>query len=258
MGSRAFVYSDQACQPALRRIPVPHRLICASLSLVLLWTFAVPRMVRAQPPAGRRPRLRPASSTRSWPRSSPGATSTGRRSSSTSSTTLENFEVLGPGRAPLLRGKREFSWYVRDGMHVRSPVRFDGVTVGDDDRRKYEDDWIKEERDRLERRAKRDAAKAGSAADAASPEPPVGGDTPIATPRFVSEAYFMDFKFEAGNYYLVGHESLDGHDVLRIEYYPTRMFDDNDREHGEEPERAAAAQEGRRRTRRSRTKSTAR
>ena len=43
----------------------------------------------------------------------------------------------------------------------------------------------------------------------------------------------MDFKFEAGNYYLVGHESLDGHDVVRIECYPTRMFDDNDHEHGE-------------------------
>ena len=42
---------------------------------------------------------------------------------------IETFEVLGPGRAPLHRGRREFSWYVRDGMHVRSPVRFDGVTV---------------------------------------------------------------------------------------------------------------------------------
>ncbi len=36
----------------------------------------------------------------------------------------------------------------------------------------------------------------------------------------------MDFKFEAGNYYLAGRETLEGHDVLRIEYYPTRMFDD--------------------------------
>ena len=48
----------------------------------------------------------------------------------------------------------------------------------------------------------------------------------MATPRFVSEAYFMDFKFEAGNYYLAGREQLEGHNVLRIEYYPTRMFSD--------------------------------
>ena len=48
----------------------------------------------------------------------------------------------------------------------------------------------------------------------------------MATPRFVSEAYFMDFKFEAGNYYLAGREQLDGHQVLRVEYYPTHMFND--------------------------------
>ena len=37
----------------------------------------------------------------------------------------ETFEILGPGRTPLYRGHREFAWYVRDGMHVRSPIRFD-------------------------------------------------------------------------------------------------------------------------------------
>ena len=141
---------------------------------------------------------------------------------------IETFELLGPGRVPLHRGRREFSWYVRDGMHVRSPVRFDGVTVSEADRRKYEDDWIHRERERLERKAKRDADKAGSPAEPPRAEAPVSGETPIATPRFVSEAYFMDFKFEAGNYYLAGRELLDGHQVLRVEYYPTHMFDDND------------------------------
>jgi hypothetical protein len=143
----------------------------------------------------------------------------------------ETFEILGPGRTPLHRGRRDFAWYVRDGMHVRSPVRFDGVTVGEEDRRKYEDNWIKQERERLERRTKREAEKAGKTVTPDSSEtagPPVGGETPIATPRFVSEAYFMDFKFEAGNYYLAGREQLEGHNVLRIEYYPTRMFDDHD------------------------------
>ena len=141
---------------------------------------------------------------------------------------IETFELLGPGRVPLHRGRREFSWYVRDGMHVRSPVRFDGVTVSEADRRKYEDDWIHRERERLERKAKRDADRTGSPAEPPPAEAPVSGETPIATPRFVSEAYFMDFKFEAGNYYLAGRELLDGHQVLRVEYYPTHMFDDND------------------------------
>ena len=43
-------------------------------------------------------------------------------------------------------------------------------------------------------------------------------------PRFVSAAYFLRFTFDPGQYALAGRESLDGRDVLRIEYYPTRMF----------------------------------
>jgi len=153
---------------------------------------------------------------------------------------VETFEMLGPGRIPLIRGKREFSWYVRDGLHVRSPVRFDGVTVGEADRRKYEDEWIARERGRLERRAKRKATEPGSP-EAEPSGPPVSGETPVATPRFVSEAYFMDFRFEAGTYYLAGREELAGKRVLRIEYYPTRMFnidnDDDDDDKADDPDR---------------------
>ena len=48
-------------------------------------------------------------------------------------------------------------------------------------------------------------------------------------PQFISSAYFLRFKFEAGKYALVGHETFDGRDVLRIEYYPERMFSGTDR-----------------------------
>ena len=57
-----------------------------------------------------------------------------------------------------------------------------------------------------------------------------GGGVAGTEPRFVSEAYFMDFKFEPGNYYLAGREKLEGHDVLRIEYYPTHLFNESDDE----------------------------
>lgn len=46
----------------------------------------------------------------------------------------------------------------------------------------------------------------------------------VAAPRFVSTAYFMRFRFDPGHYALVGREQLLGRDVLRIEYYPTRLF----------------------------------
>src|SRR5207302_11085645 len=51
-------------------------------------------------------------------------------------------------------------------------------------------------------------------------------------PQFVSSAYFLRFKFEEGKYALVGRETLDGRDVLRIEYYPTRLFGGTDRRRG--------------------------
>jgi hypothetical protein len=139
----------------------------------------------------------------------------------------EQVEVLGPARMPIFRQNREFAWYVRDGLHVRSPVRFDGVAVGDEDRKKYEDDWARRERSRLERKDKKDAQESAEPAPADNPTGPSGA-SPVPTPRFVSEAYFMDFKFEPGNYYLAGREQLDGQQVLRIEYYPTRMFNDDD------------------------------
>jgi hypothetical protein len=66
----------------------------------------------------------------------------------------ESFAILGPGRTPLYRTRREYTWYVRDGMHVRSPVRFNGVTVGERDRERYEADWMRREKERRARKAK--------------------------------------------------------------------------------------------------------
>ena len=42
---------------------------------------------------------------------------------------VETFEILGPGGAPINRFKREYTWYVRDGIHVRSPLKYDGVPI---------------------------------------------------------------------------------------------------------------------------------
>jgi len=143
----------------------------------------------------------------------------------------EEFEVLGPGRFPLYRTKREFTWYLRDGVHVRSPLRFDGVKVTDEERDRYEKKWLSRELNRQEerekRRKEREITVGPQGVEVVSPGMP-------AEPRFVSEAYFMDFKFEPGNYYLAGREKLEGKDVLKIEYYPTGMFgDDDERDRGD-------------------------
>ena len=63
-------------------------------------------------------------------------------------------------------------------------------------------------------------------------------------PQFISSAYFLRFKFEEGKYALVGRETLDGRDVLRIEYYPARMFGGTDRRRtGKEPSAADKARD---------------
>ena len=155
----------------------------------------------------------------------------------------EEFEILGPGRWPLHRTKREYTWYVREGVHVRSPLRYNGVGVDEEARTRYERNWLERERRRAEERARRekekkDAKEKGKdvAADdrekgsiSVGPQGvEVAGAAMPVEPRFVSEAYFMDFKFDPGNYYLAGKETLEGKDVLRIEYYPERMFADED------------------------------
>ena len=149
---------------------------------------------------------------------------------------VETFEILGPARTRLHRTKREYTWYVRDGMHVRSPVRFEGVSVGEEARDDYERNWIRREVSRQERRKEKEKElekeKSKGDREIAITSGGIeisGGDVPTE-PRFVSEAYFMEFKFEAGNYYLAGREKLEGQDVLRIEYYPTRLFGGTDDE----------------------------
>jgi hypothetical protein len=144
----------------------------------------------------------------------------------------ESFDLLGPGRIPVARMRRDYTWFVQDGIHVRSPLRVDGVPVPDSDRRDYEQHWIKSELARREYRTKRDERRAARGLGPALSAPSVN------EPRFVSESYFMDFTFEPGNYYLAGKETLDGQQVLKIDYLPAKMFDDKRSERMQE-ERAA-------------------
>lgn len=137
---------------------------------------------------------------------------------------VESFEVLGPGRVPFARMRHEYTWYVRDGMHVRSPLKADGVPIGEAQRRAYEERWIKSEEGRRKFRTERDAKRAQAG------KPPALSAPSINEPRFISESYFLDFRFEPGNYYLAGKESLDGHDVLKVDYLPTNLFN-NDNDH---------------------------
>ena len=109
----------------------------------------------------------------------------------------ETLQVTGPGGARLFGRQRDYQWFLREGIFVRSPLRADGVAIAEGERIDEENDWIRRER----RRNRQE-------------------------PRFVSAAYFLRFTFDPGQYALAGREPLEGRDVLRIEYYPTRMFNE--------------------------------
>ncbi len=116
--------------------------------------------------------------------------------------------VDAPSDSPLagFRRTREYEWYVRDGRAVRSPVRVDGVAIGEARRRGYERDWLREEQRRR-----------------ASPE--AGDSDPDPEPRFVTDFhYFLESELKPGDCYLVRREVAARRDVVRLECYPTGIL----------------------------------
>jgi hypothetical protein len=167
----------------------------------------------------------------------------------------ESFDIRGPGGTPIWGERRDYTWYIRDGFFVRSPVKFNGVAIAESERRKFEADYLKRQQAR-ERRQPRERAPAqppSSSVTESAESPPgedistnrAGATAPSAIeldgllkqtrqPAFISSAYFLRFKFEEGKYALVGRETLDGRDVLRIEYYPAKLFGGTNRRRSRE------------------------
>jgi hypothetical protein len=156
----------------------------------------------------------------------------------------EQLELRGPNRVPVWGERREYTWYIRDGFFVRSPTKFNGVTIGETERLKFEADFLRQAQER-DRRAARGSTTNAPGPGAGTDGAPVDAadskaDAELAQdvggvirqnrqPQFISSAYFLRFKFEEGKYALVGRETVDGREVLRIEYYPARMFTGSDR-----------------------------
>jgi hypothetical protein len=155
----------------------------------------------------------------------------------------ERVQVVGPGGARLYGMVHDYHWFVKDGYFVRSPLVANGVTVSEEERRRREANWLRREQRREQRRVER----AGAPAPDPPPTPEGFGDVlrQQSEPSFVRAAYFLRFKFESGRYALVGKETVNGREALRVEYYPARLFDDDD--HKTRPERRAeqARQRGR-------------
>jgi len=144
----------------------------------------------------------------------------------------ESMEVTAPDGRRIYGFKREYQWFPRDGFFIKSPLTADGVRIGEEQRRRQEAIWLAREQYREKRRAE---ARAGKETDDPARTEitfgPGGINANVETalrdtlePGFVSAAYFLDFKFEQGQYALAGRDQYLGRDVLKVEYYPTRMF----------------------------------
>ncbi len=136
----------------------------------------------------------------------------------------ETFQLTGPGATPLYGVRRESTWFPRDGRFIKSPLRINGVTIGEEDRRKAEALWVRREEQREKRvavRAERDAATVEVESSTPLTE---DGIRQALEPGFVSAAYFLRFKFDPGHYALAGREQFEGRSVLKIEYYPSNLF----------------------------------
>jgi hypothetical protein len=101
----------------------------------------------------------------------------------------EEFEIKGTEIAALESFRREYIWFVRDGILVRSPVRVNGVKVSAEEQKDAEDEWIKSQ-------------KQGNRG------------------RNLDREAFFGFKFEPGRYLYAGEQQFEGRKVLVIEYCP--------------------------------------
>ena len=92
----------------------------------------------------------------------------------------ETFQIDGAAGSRLFGFEREYSWFVRDGVFIRSPLKADGVAIGEAERRQEEN------------RVAAARAAAGSPSRGARP----GWNL---EPRFVSSAYFLDSSSTPGS-----------------------------------------------------------
>jgi hypothetical protein len=155
-------------------------------------------------------------------------------------TERETLQITVLAAFRLFGFEREYLWFPREGFFVRSPLKADGVTIDEDRRQREEASWLRNAQN-SEKRRKEVAEKRANAGAAAEGDVPtsvsIPGDLALTgavedvisqtfEPGFIQSANFMRFRFDEGQYALVGREKMLGRDVLKVEYYPKKLFND--------------------------------
>ena len=155
-------------------------------------------------------------------------------------TERETLQITALAVFRLFGFEREYLWFPREGFFIRSPVKADGVAIDEDRRLREVAQWLKNAQNRETRRQEQaeSRASAGAAAEGDVPSPvSIPGDVLLTgavedvisqtfEPGFIQSANFMRFRFDQGQYALVGREKMLDREVLKIEYYPKNLFNE--------------------------------
>ena len=129
--------------------------------------------------------------------------------------------------------ERQYLWFPRAGFFVRSPLSADGVAIPEQERRRAEDRWLRRAQGREIRRVEQDADD-----DPGSEGALTGAVNDVVEqtfePGFIRSANFLRFRFDEGQYALVGRETMLNREALKIEYYPTLLFKDDKEQAGDD------------------------
>src|SRR2546422_3036074 len=109
----------------------------------------------------------------------------------------EAMEVRGPSQRPIWGEHREYTWYIRNGLFVRSPVKANGAAVPEADRRKYEADYLKRQQDRERRGGQIAISPSGVDVNPGDSGEATDADAVLKQtlqPLFISLSYFLRFK----------------------------------------------------------------
>jgi hypothetical protein len=156
----------------------------------------------------------------------------------------KTLQLTGFGGARVFGSEREYLWFPRAGFFIRSPLTADGVTIGEEQRRREEESWLRCARDREKARSEgkrpEPCAEGGVSISISfdDSEPAGGASAPLPAgiedivaqsfePQFIESANLLRFRFDAGRYALAGRERMLDREVLKVEYYPKALFKDD-------------------------------
>jgi hypothetical protein len=71
----------------------------------------------------------------------------------------ERFQLTGPDASRLYGFERDYTWFIRQGYFIRSPLQVDGVKIGEDERAREEARWLEREKAREKRAEERARAR---------------------------------------------------------------------------------------------------